>query len=311
MDYKDQYPTVCVIILTLNRRDELLECLSSLATIDYPKDKIEIVIWDNGSTDRTLKTVKEYFDRIRGDGWLNLKIVTSGQNIGASQGRNRAFGIVSCDSVYILTLDDDAVVLPNTLSVLVEALEVPTAGIVGGQVIYYDKPDQRASGAGFINWWLGKFSEKYVDTSTSCDYVITCCCLIKKEVWNKIGGFDPEYFVYHEDVDFCVRAKRAGFTVLYEPRAVVKHKVRRQTEKKARTIEGLYYLYRNKILLIKKNANPFQKLTSFTLYLLFWLPKILLGSIIANKGVNTREIIVIFKAIYDAIVGKVGKQELF
>ncbi|OGW17529.1 MAG: hypothetical protein A3G93_04675 [Nitrospinae bacterium RIFCSPLOWO2_12_FULL_45_22] len=62
--------------------------------------------------------------------------------------------------------------------------------------------------------------------------------------------------------------------------------------------------------MIRKNASTLQKLTSLTLYTFFWLPKIILDSLLVNKGINAGEIKVILKAIYHGIIGKVGKQEL-
>ena len=72
----------------------------------------------------------------------------------------------------------------------------------------------------------------------------------------------------------------------------------------------MYYLYRNKLLLIRKNGSLLQKLTSFTIYTLFWLPKIILQSLMVNKGMNGKEIRIILKAAFHGIIGKTGRQEI-
>lgn len=297
-------PGVSIVIPTVDNKQTLLECLSSVKALRYPKHDLEVIVWDNGSKDGTLEAVREYFAKHYQDGWRALKAYGSERNTGASQGRNNAFRMISPQSKYIMCLDDDVVVSPESLAILVEDMDQdPGAGIVGARIVYYDAPDKTASGAGFINWWVGKLSERDTHMLTECDYVITCGCLIRKEVLERIGGFDPDYFVYHEDVDFCVRAQRNGFKVLYEPRAIVKHKLARG---KRRTNQALYYLFRNKLLLIKKNAPFLQRRISLCLYGTLWLLKVILDSIIFHRGVDWAEISIILKAVLDGLMNRTG-----
>ena len=135
-----------------------------------------------------------------------------------------------------------------------------------------------------------------------CDYVIGCGWLIRRKLFQEIGGFDPDYFTMHWEMDFCAKVKKRGYRIFYQPGAVIKHKI---SPKRKR--DGLYYLYRNKLLLIKKNAPLPQKATSLLFYALFWLPRIMLDSIIVNKRINIEEIRVILRAYLDGLTGKAGK----
>jgi GT2 family glycosyltransferase len=308
MSTTDQHLLVSVVIPTINNCNDLLHCLSSIRILNYPKNKIEVIIWDNGSKDGSQKKIKHLLQEMAVENYFNLRLVESDENLGVYTSRDELLKRVDVNAEYILSLDDD-VVLPNTgLSEMLKVFDlIPNVGIVGPRVVYFDYPEDTQHGAGFVNLWLGKYGEIDSCKLIECDYTIGCCQLIRKEVVNCLGGFDRDYYTSHGEVDFCLRAKKAGYKIIYNPKIVVKHKVARGG---TRTKERLYYLYRNKLFLIKKNAAPLQKLTSLPLYTFFWLPKIILDSLLVNKGINAGEIKVILKAIYHGIIGKVGKQEI-
>lgn len=296
---------VSIVIPTMNRKNDLLECLSSIQQLDYSKDRMEILIWDNASNDGTSEAVKLKFKQMAKEGWKNLQIIESPTNIGPYLPYNEVLPRLDSASQYILGIDDDVVLEKESLQKMIEVVRLQQdAGIVGGRIVYYDFPEKTIPSAGWINWWLGKFIDLNTGELTECDYIIGCCWLINKNIFSEVGGFDRDYFTMHWEMDFCSRVQRRGFKIYYQPEAKIKHKI---PLKRKRT--GIYYLYRNKLLLIKKNATFLQKLTSFALYCFFWLPKIILNSLIANRGVNVKEIKEIIKGIYHGVIGKVGKQE--
>ena len=300
------FPFISIIIPTMNRKDDLLECLASLQEMDYPKNKVELIIWDNGSIDGTLEMAKLEVKKMIPKGWSKIEIIRSHENLGPYIPYNETASKSRNESQYILGLDDDTVLDKDCLKKLVDATRLdPCAGVVGGRVVYYDFPERTISSAGLINWWLGRFIDLHTDRSTECDYVIGCCWLIDKNIFNEVGGFDKDYFTMQWEMDFCRRVQKRGFKIYYQPEAIIKHKVPLEGKR-----VGLYYQYRNKLLLIKKNASPLQKLTSMSLYLFFWLPKIILNSLIANRGINAEELRIIIKAVYHGIIGKVGKLEI-
>ena len=298
-------PLISIIIPTLNNIDDLLQCLSSVKDLDYPKNKIEIIIWDNGSKDGSQAKIKNLFQEMAVENYFNLRLVESSENLGVYTARDELIKHIDAKTEYILSLDDD-VVLPNTgLSEMLKVFEqLPRVGIVGPRVVYYHHPEETQHGAGLVNLWLGKYSEIDSPRLIECDYVIGCCQLIRKEVADRSQGFDRDYYTSHGEVDFCLRAKKMGYKIFCQPEVVVKHKVDKGG---TRTMERLYYLYRNKIFVIKKNASLLQKITSLSLYSVFWIPKIIVNSIIFNKGINFNELKVIFKAIFHAMINRTGK----
>ncbi|MGR3302287.1 MAG: glycosyltransferase family 2 protein [Candidatus Scalindua sp.] len=302
----DKYPLVSIVIPTLNRKEDMVECLDSIQNLDYPKKKIELIIWDNGSTDGTSEAVKSKVNEMVHRGFSKIEIIKSPENLGPYIPYNKVGSKLSKESQYILGLDDDVVLDKDCLSKLVEVTRVNhRVGVVGGCIKYFDFPDKTILSGGWINWWLGRFVDLNTDKLTKCDYVIGCCWLIDRNIFNTVGGFDEDYFTMQWEMDFCSRVQKRGFNIYYQPEAIIKHKVPLGGKR-----TGLYYQYRNKLLLIKKNASPLQKLTSLTLYTLFWLPRIILQSLMVNKGINDKEIRIILKAAFHGIIGKTGKQEI-
>lgn len=302
----DKYPLVSIVIPTMNRKVDVVECLDSIQNLDYPKNKIELLIWDNGSIDGTPEAVKSKDKEMIHKGFSKVEIVRSQENLGPYVPYNQVQSKLSRKSQYILGLDDDVVLDKACLAKLVEVTRVAhSVGVVGGSIRYFDFPDKTILSGGRINWWLGRFVDLKTDKLTKCDYVIGCCWLIDRSIFNTVGGFDEDYFTMQWEMDFCSRVQKIGFNIYYQPEAIIKHKVPLGGKR-----SGLYYQFRNKLLLIKKNATFLQKLTSLTLYAFFWLPKIILQSLVTNKGVNSKEVRIILKAVFHGIIGKTGRQEV-
>lgn len=303
---RTECPFVSIIIPTLNRKEDIVECLDSIQNLDYPKNKIELIVWDNGSIDGTLEAIKSRNKEMIHKGFSKVEVIKSRDNLGPYVPYNQVQSKLNKKSKYILGLDDDIVLDKDCLKKLIEVTEIaPCVGVVGGRINYYDSPEKIFPNGSRINWWLGKYIELDTDKLTKCDYVIGCCWLIDKDVFNTVGRFNNDYFNMHWEIDFCCRVQKKGFNIYYQPEARIKHKIPLGGKR-----TGLYYLYRNKLLIIRKNATPLQKLTSLTLYTLFWLPKIVLQSLMVNNGINTKEMRIILMAVYHGIIGKTGRQEV-
>jgi GT2 family glycosyltransferase len=139
----------------------------------------------------------------------------------------------------------------------------------------------------------------------SCDYVIGCCWLLRKKTFEEVGCFDPDYYINHWEVDYCLRAKKKGYSIVYEPAAIAKHKLPHQG---TLTLDRIYYLYRNKLLLIKKNFPSPKKWISMGLYAFFWLPKAIINSLFRNKRVHSQEIKTILMAMIDGWLNRGGRK---
>ena len=248
------------------------------------------------------------FMEMEKEGWKVLNMIQSKENLGVYTSRDELFKRVNPDTDYVLSIDDDVLLPSDGLNILIKYLQGHSAaGIIGPRTVYDMKPNETAHGAGFVNLWLGRYSETDASSLVECDYVIGCCMLIKSEVVSKLKGFDRDYYTSHGEVDFCLRAKKKGYKILYDPGVVVRHNVTRGGTK---TLERIYYLYRNKLLVVRKNASLLQKVTSIPLYTIFWIPKMIMDSILFHRGIKLDEWLVMLKAVRHAIINRVGKVDL-
>lgn len=218
-------PIVYIIVLTWNGKKDTLECLSSLQRVSYPNTHIILV--DNASTDRTIEAVRRDFPHahcIRNE--RNLRY-SGGNNVGMQYALTQG-------ADYVLLLNNDTVVDPPFLDHLIQTAESSElVGIVGPMIYYHNSPKKIWFAGGIIRWWQGWIEHRGIretnngqySTTEQTDYVTGCCLLVKRSVIEKIGFLDERYFMYGEDVDYCVRASRAGFKIFFEPNARIWHKI--------------------------------------------------------------------------------------
>lgn len=214
-----------VVVLNWNGEKVIRECLSSLMKV---RDvHLEIIVVDNASDDGSTEIVRKEFP--------SATLVSNPRNLLFAEGNN--IGIrqaMESGARRILFLNNDTEVEPFFAGRLLDALESdPGAGIAGPKILYFDDPQKIwYGGAGFypvlgiprhfgIRRMDGSFPEERCET----EWVSGCAMLVKREVIEDVGGFDPSYEMYCEDVDFCLRARRAGWKCIYEPNARVWHKV--------------------------------------------------------------------------------------
>lgn len=297
-------PFVSVLIPTRNNVDELLRCVESFRGLKYPKYRMELVIFDNRSTDGTAGRIRELYGQLQLEGWGRLAVEQSSRNLGAFGGRAEALRAVRPEAEFILSLDDDVEVAPDVLTVLLEAMADPVVGVVGARIVYHDRPEEVASAAGYFNRWLGTYSSRAPGSRIPCDFVTSCGCLIRRAALEAAGGFDREYFTSHGDVDLCLKICARGYQVLYEPAAVILHKV---APGGTRTPERIYYVYRNKILLLRKHLPWWWRPVVFAVYGGLWLPMILGRSVARRPGADMAEVRAILLGILDAALDRRGE----
>jgi GT2 family glycosyltransferase len=296
-------PLVSVVIPTRSRVGDLVACLGSIRALDYPRARLEIVVFDNGSTDDTAARVEALFDEMRDEGWARLALIRSPRNLGAFGGRAAALRSLGRDGEFVLSLDDDVVVAPDSLRILVAAA-ADGAAVVGARIVYDDAPDAVASGAGYFNRWLGTYGERRPAVRSACDFVTSCGCLVRRGPLDAVGGFDGEYFTSHGDVDLCLTLVDHGFTVLYEPAAIIRHKVARGG---TRDPERVYYVYRNKLLVLRKHLPRWRRPLVYALYALGWLPRAIIASLLHHRGVRRDELRAIVRGVRDGLAGRRGE----
>ena len=267
-------PFVSVVMPNWNGKDDTLECLDSLRNLDYPKDRLEIIIVDNGSQDGSPQIIKEKYSEMNHDGFFSLKLIELPENIGAPAAINRRIKNAHPDYDYIFKIDNDVVFDNKSLRELVKASEKDEkVGIAGGKVYFFENMKLIQSAGGKINLWRGwaiTIGYKEMDVGQyervqEVDWICGASMLLKKKAIEEIGLFDYKYFVYYDETDLAIRTKRARYKVLYIPYAIIWHKLSVSVQK-IRGL-GLYYMTRNRIIFQRKHSNNFQYLF-FNLY--FW-----------------------------------------
>jgi mycofactocin glycosyltransferase len=208
-----EYPFVSIIIPVRNRPLEIAACLDSLALINYPSEKIEIIVVDDASTDRTAEIVSRF----------PVALIRSPERRQASFCRNLA--AQKAGGEILAFIDSDCLADPLWLKELVPAFKDRALGVVGGVVdAYADKKGldlyEQVKSSLMVSTWL-KRSQK----ADRFFYLPSCNLLCRREIFLKLGGFREDLHV-GEDVDFCWRLQDIGFQLEYRPQGKVYHKHR-------------------------------------------------------------------------------------
>lgn len=218
-------PKVSIIILNWNGLGDTIECLESLKKINYPN--YEVVVVDNASSGNDVQVLREKYNDY-------VHLIANDKNYGFSEGNNIGMRYAldsQCD--YVLLLNNDTVVDPAFLTELVSVADSDhTIGIEGAKVYYYDFPNRLHTVGGKVYWWLGiirhygdREDDRRFDQATERDFVYATAMLIRREVMDRISLLDSTFFFGIEEYDYCARAAKAGFKVVYVPNSKVWHKV--------------------------------------------------------------------------------------
>ena len=207
-----------VVIVNWNAGDALVACASSLA--DDARAGCEVVVVDNASEDGSAAAAAAAFP------WL--RVVHAGGNLGVAVGANLGAGQATGDIVVFL--NPDARVLPGALAGLVgELAAAPRAGIAGGGLV---SPDGRwQPGAArchplshlVLDTTPGRLPARWRRRPHLVDWVYGTFMAVRRDLFRRLGGFDPAYFLYGEDMDLCSRAARLGARTLHVPAARAVH----------------------------------------------------------------------------------------
>jgi GT2 family glycosyltransferase len=207
---------VSAIVLAWQAEPWLIRCCEALLAAE--KVRVEVVLVDNGCTTDDVATLGAR---------PGVVVVRPGENLGFSGGCNA--GVAASTGEYVALINGDAVVEPHTLARLVEELAQPGVGIAAGAVRLGSDPTLLNSSGNVVHVlgmsWVGGFGEKETRTGpTECAGAMGACLVTTRAHWDRLGGFDPHYFAYHEDADLSIRTWRVGLRVVNVPDAVVLHR---------------------------------------------------------------------------------------
>lgn len=281
---------VAVVVPTWNRRDDVLRCLRSLAAVRYP-DLVTVVV-DNGSADGTAQAVR--------DAYPDCVVLRQPVNLGFAGGNNAGIRwALAHGADWVLLVNNDAEATPDLVAGLVGvAAGTPRAGAVGARNLDLDEPDRLWGAWGELTY--GPFVVRTAGrgardgsrwhATRDADWVIGNGMLLGRAALETVGLLDESFFAYHEDVDWCLRARRAGFRVVYAGRAAILHRGGGSSAPgHARRFPQAYFLGRNGVLLVRRHGRPAERLRFAALCGAAWAARLARAAALrALPGARTR-----------------------
>ncbi len=299
-------PKVFIILVNFNGEEDTVACLESLRNITYKN--YEVLAVDNAS-----KNQSEFVAEL-GEKFPEVKVFAQRENTGFAGGNNVGIDYaIKKEADYVLLLNNDTIVAPDFLDKLVGASKNnKKGGLFAPKIYFYDEPKMIWHAVCKFSWAGGGRPMQYMQIDKGVEkkevkkteYVSGCAMLIKKDVLKKVGKLNEYFFMYYEDTDYSLRAKKAGFELLYVPGSHIWHKVSRSTKKEMTKPKVHYYHVRNALLLSKRNA-PKPILFGIYLWSFYLYFKQIIKYIFLPKRRASAKMIM--RAIQDFYKGRFGK----
>jgi GT2 family glycosyltransferase/glycosyltransferase involved in cell wall biosynthesis len=246
---QERHGIVSVVLVNYRGAQDTIACLRSLADLDWPADRLELVVVDNASGDGSAEAIR--------DAVPEAIVVESPLNTGFAGGCN--LGVAKASGEYVAFLNNDARAAQGWLSAAVETLESDDRiGCVACKVLDWEgRLVDYVDGA---LTWYGMGYKREVERPDSSEYdhakdvlfATGAAMVMRATVFRDVGGFDERFFMFYEDVDLGWRLNLLGYKVRYEPRSLAFHK-HHATMKKFGSYRERYLLERNALMAMYKN----------------------------------------------------------
>ncbi len=258
-------PLVSVISLNFNGGTWLPRCLESLSQ-QTVLDRIQIIVADNASTDGSDQLARDLLARVGTEG----KVLQNGANLGYCEGNNR--GAAPATGKYLLFLNTDTWLEKDCIERLVTAVEATKADAASPLVLDYDNDNFQTNGAAGFDLFGYLTGPKGPSPKGTIFAAPGCALLVKNDVFQRVGGFDPEFFMYADETDLAWRLTLCGAVTITVPEARVHHRGAVTANPKGgekvvefRTNEMVrFFATRNSFLVILKNAQHLLLLSCFS-----------------------------------------------
>jgi GT2 family glycosyltransferase len=221
-----------IIILCWNDLNVIDDCLRSIYATTHATE-FEVIVADNGSTDGSIEFIRSKYSQVR--------VIENGKNLRFAKANN--VGIRASQGEYVLILNPDTIIHEGTIDKIVALADLhPEAGAFGCRVLNSDgsyqaciRPFPSIRGEwiaalclkplGHISDWFqaGNYVNWKGETQRTVGWLAGCFILLRGELLKRLGGFDEQFFYYHEDMDLCRRVWQAGYSILYTPDVTITH----------------------------------------------------------------------------------------
>lgn len=264
-------PKVFIIILNWNGLQDTLECLESVYKLEY--SNFEVVVVDNGSSDDSVKVIRNAYPQVT--------LIENDKNLGFTGGNNIAMRYAmrhGCD--YMWLLNNDTIVEPNTLSILVATAEKSlNIGMISPIILYYDEPTRVQFRGGYLNWEnyslhsIFHIHDAMLLAQVSNghhSFLWGTALLIKRCIVEQVGYLNEKYFAYQEDFEYSLRVANAGYRNIVESKAKVYHKVSGSTDGEESPIQvflrtrNIYFAWMDNLKGLRR-VNYFRKYIAHTI----------------------------------------------
>ena len=286
------------ILVNYNNSEDTKEAVKSLQKQTIPI--YMIIITDNNSTDNSLEILQNEFNE------NNVIILQSNSNKGFAFGNNFAikYALKNFEFDYFLIINNDTISDENVNKNFIEFAEnnkTKPIGILTGKILDYYKPEKLLSAGGSYNKTKcsgyhigdGETDNRQYDEIRERTFATACLWFFDKSLISQIGFLPEEYFLYLEDVDYCIQVRKAGLRIIYLPTAKILHK-EGATTKVTKRNPNFFYTNRNRIILTKKYFSEYEKVK---FYIFFLTTRIIrfFQFLLKGKFINT------FKGIKDGL----------
>jgi GT2 family glycosyltransferase len=264
-----------VVTITYNSGAVIREFMHSLLNQTYEDFSVHAV--DNASTDDTVAQLSACTDS-------RLKVIHNSRNVGVAEGNNIGIKAALNDGCHlVLLVNNDTVFGPDLLAQLAEGLRQQKGDMAVPKILFFDNPSRIWCAGGYLSalrgsarhFGLGEPDGGQFDQPRTVTYSPTCCMLIRREVFDRIGLMDAKYFAYFDDTDFCWRARQADLELLYLPSARLLHKVASLTGGSESEF-SIRYGVRNRVYYILKNSSRWKSFFYLPIYQAYVVFKYLL-----------------------------------
>lgn len=263
------FPRVSIITVNFNSTAVTVDFLKSV--LQFPYENMEVIVVDNASAEDPTATLHQTMP--------NVKVIRSSKNLGFAGGNN--LGVSQANGSYLLFINNDTEITEGAIDKMVRILQTHTdAGAVSPKFHYYFHPGViEYAGYNPMNFFTARATmqgNKQIDTGqyrtlTQTNYAHGGGMMVPKTVIEDVGTMPDCYFLYYEELDWCEMMKRKGYKIYFDPHALIYHK-ESMTTGKASTLKT-YYLNRNRILFIRRNATRLQQIVFIAYFTLITLPK--------------------------------------
>jgi GT2 family glycosyltransferase len=281
---KGQSARVCAIIVNYKGSADTLACVRSLQASNVP---VDAVVVDSTPNDLDLLEALAAYPEAR--------LIRAAQNVGFGRANNLGVQAVLLEPRYdyILLLNNDATVRPETLDILLEAFRRhPDVSIMVPRIVYMDNPSVLWYGGGDVDWrrssavapGFGKAAEAGLALQErDVTFVSGCAILFQRAALETLQGFDPRYFMYEEDVELSLRSTKQGFRMRYIPTALVRHRAQGSTRSEGQARSDFwdpssaslpfysFHIIRNRLLTAYLHARGAQAIEVWIFFPLFIL----------------------------------------